>query len=223
MPSPKPSNTPLLQALPPKTYPLIELLGELDSGKVQIGQALARKLKGQCLQFPMFNAPRSLTGLGLMTLLGQNTELLESNPQWWCLMYAANLWENADKVRQALRYGPVVVINWTTAAKVYHRILTDADKRASYELIRGLPEPDFRFIILGERQDWPGNFDVSFTPLLTRRLNAGMRNFSRAPHLRVEHAQNPLTAANKCAQEIADSILKKRPDLKNKSVVSADV
>jgi len=217
MPSPKPHSAVLLKTKDPLPYPVIEILGDLDVGKCAVADAVARKLKGNCLKFPMFNAPKSLTGLGLMTLLGQNTRMLEANPQWWSLIYAANMWENHQQVLEAKKFGPVVIVNWVTACRTYYKLLADIDSRATYALVRDLTPSDFRFVLRGEPFDFPGNFGVQFSSPFRRRLSKAMQEITHATHIHVDYRQQTTQTVNRVAQTIVDSILKKRPDLKTQA------
>lgn len=210
-----PSNV-FLESEPEKTYPLIELLGDLDVGKVLIAEAVARKLKGVCLKFPHFNVPHSLTGMGLLTMLSKKPRDLEDNPHWWCCMYLANLWENQNLVLSHLEYCPVVVVNWATAAKMYYRMVVEDEIRTSWSPLRSLREPEFKFMLSGEPHIFPGNLTVDFSPKFKRDLRNTVRStFLHCQKIRVEFETGDCTReVNKIAENIVRSILRKRPDLK---------
>lgn len=216
MPKRKEVTSLLLKDSPPKSFPIIELFGDIDSGKGVVGDAVARKIRGVCLKFPVFNAPKSASGIALLTVLTQNPQLLEDNPHWWAHMFIANLWENQDKIMAYQQLGPVVLVNWTSAVRSYFKTLTQSQSSIGTGLVHGLLKTDFEFMIRGVSKNYPGNLPINFSPSFKIRLGLHLSRYFRCQHFTIKDKGNSTTNINTTAQQIVDSILSKRPDLKEK-------
>jgi hypothetical protein len=206
--------TPFLNSKPTPKWPLIELCGDLDCGKTVVGEAIARKLGTQFYKFPVLDATKSLTGLALLTLLGQNPQALENNPWWWAHMYIANMHENQYKILDMQAHGPVIVSNWRTAARTYlgATVQCTGGERALY---RGLAVPDLVITLLGQPWDVPGNFYVDFSPRLKRTLHSSFLTQSCTRFISVVvDEKNTTRGINEVAQKITNIILRKFPHVK---------
>ena len=100
---------------------LIEILGQIDCGKKEIGDLVAKKLGATYLSFPLLFNLDSPTASILRNALIHSPRVLEANPQWWAHIYMAHLQEVKDKINAALEHGPVVVTNYVMAFRVWAR------------------------------------------------------------------------------------------------------
>ena len=109
-----------LKEKPKKENPIIEIMGPIDIGKTLIAQLVARRLNATLFAFPILD-PYSMTGRGLLAALSQTPRGLESNPYWWSHIYAANMYEQKEKIKEALeKHQPkIVVFSWMPYGKDY--------------------------------------------------------------------------------------------------------
>jgi hypothetical protein len=197
--------------------PLIELSGSLDCGKIPLGQALAYRLGGQFYNFPIFNAPSSITGTGLLMALTTSVEALEANPEWWTHLYLANLWENHKLIKEALTYGPVVVCNWTVGARVYAQASCRMPKNQSKELVKGLTDPDIPIILQGDVYEHDANVPVKFTKKFQLNFQRELTdiNWIKKIYLSYPDDVNRTLRLNRHLDAVVSYIRAVRPDIKD--------
>ncbi len=134
-----------LKPKPKHPYPLIEIMGPLDIGKTPVAKLVARRLSSTSIPFPVLD-PSSLTGRGLLTSLASVSKELESTPDWWAHIYAANLYEQVEKIEYALMLGPVVVTNYVMAYRIWMKALgVDISN-----FTRNIPEPSVAYLLKGD-------------------------------------------------------------------------
>jgi hypothetical protein len=153
----------------PKPNPLVEIIGPIDIGKTPIAHLVARRVKGTFIPFPVLD-PTTLTGRGLLSSLATGAKALEQNPHWWAHIYAANMYEQVSRIKNALTHGPVIVTNYTMAYRLWMRAL-GVDTTA---FTSNLPVPNLAYILCGEQiapTDRP-IFDFSYE--FVQRIRRGM-------------------------------------------------
>lgn len=165
-----------LKEKPPKLNPLIEIIGTLDIGKTPVAQLIAKRIGASFISFPILD-PTTLTGRGLLHSLSTNPKGLELNPYWWAHIYAANMYEQATKIRDLLKSGPVVVTNYTLAYEAWMRPL--GINTTSF--IAELPSPAIAYLLSGDKiVDTPKpifQFSSEFQVKLRRALST--RSFDK--------------------------------------------
>lgn len=134
-----------LKDKPEKKFPLIEILGPIDVGKTFVAQLVARRLGAPFIPFPVLD-PSTITGRGLLASLTTMARSLETYPQWWAHIYAANLYEQKTRIEAALMVGPVVVTNYTTAFKIWMNLLGVSIQGYVTEM----PMPNASFCLYGD-------------------------------------------------------------------------
>lgn len=154
----------------PKPYPLIEIMGSLDIGKTTVARLVARRLEATYVAFPVLD-PYTLTGRALLASLTKTPKGLESNGLWWAHIYAANLIEQQDRITEALKTGPVVVVNYLWAFRIWMGILGIRVNEFTFTL----PSPDIGYVLFGPEPiptDRPKfDFSIDFTTKLSRSMS----------------------------------------------------
>lgn len=124
-------------------FPVIEVLGPIDSGKRIIAPALASMLNGSWVELPSFSTN---TGRLLYSSLFASTSLIEAVPQWWAHIYGAHILERVDEVENLRSKGPVIVTNYALAYKIWNSCL-DFPFSTYETMIRGIEIPDIGYTI----------------------------------------------------------------------------
>ena len=161
-----------------KTFPLIEILGQVDVGKKEIADLVSRKLSGTVLSFPFLFNLDSPTARILRASLIHYPRKLEANPMWWAHIYAAHLYEYKKQIEIALEHGPVVVTNYVMSFRVWARAASiDIDSYFD-GFTAGLPQPNCAFSIIGEKNEGYRNLDIDFSPSLILSIDRAMHFLS---------------------------------------------
>lgn len=197
-----------------KTGPLIEIVGPPDCGKRLVGAQIARKLGGRFFSFPTLNV-LSATGGALLSLLVNHPQELESNPEWWSHIYAANLFEMRGQLLDALNQGPVVVTNYIQGFKIWAEVAREEDKRTLWGYTTGLPAPNTVLHLWGDTWESPGNFKVHLSQSLQMRLRSAYQR--SAVHQKFtllwEEEKYRHLVLNKCVTAMCNHLKTKYPTL----------
>jgi len=160
---------------PEKTYPLIELVGQIDCGKKAIAPLLAKRIYGTYLTFPCLN-PESFTGRALIAALTTSPRELEKNPGWWFHLYSANLFEFKDQLNGLLKLMPVVVTNYLIGMRTWANATGIDMDHFLKGFSTGLPNTTKAYSIIGSPWDTPGNLRSNFSSEFQFRVNRNMAN-----------------------------------------------
>lgn len=152
-----------------KEIPLIEIMGPIDVGKTVVAQLVARRLQATLLTFPILD-PYTMTGRALLASLTNSPKGLESNSQWWFHIYAANLYEQQQKIKTALESGPVVVTNYIFAYRIWAKAM--GLDISSFTV--GLPDPDIAYLLSGNEVVPTDRPKFDFSPEFVSRIRRGI-------------------------------------------------
>ena len=155
-------------AKPEKTFPLIELIGTIDSGKKAVAQLLSRMLGGIHIEFPNLDLDSDV-GRSLFSKLLNSPDWLEENPYWWVHMQCCGLLERREELELHLKSRPVVVTNYVTSTRIWAKASAEITSLAGWT--PSLPQPDEVFSIVGEPWSNPGNIPNHFSEELMARVN----------------------------------------------------
>lgn len=194
------------------TYPLIEIIGQVDCGKKEIAELVAKKINGKYFSFPfLFNLESQTATILRQNMLNQ-PRVLENSPHWWIHIYAAHMYEYKKLIEMYLEIGPVVVTNYVMSFRVWARALNiDIDNYSGFTA--GLPQPNCAFSIVGEKNIGYRNLDIDFSPALTLSIDRAIHFLSDKRVLKkidgIVKGQGKVTSFNQAAEKIC-SILEKK-------------
>lgn len=217
-----PHNQPLILGFDQRTnnYPLIEILGTMDLGKNLMAEQIAKKLGAAYFSYPYYNVTKSGTGRTLLEHITDvdKAKLFTKEPYWWFLLYIANMYETKELIQEQLKIRPVVVLNYTTAVKIYSNSFGDSGIRTMVNRAIGeLPTPAERFNLIGN-PDWsiPGNVPCMFDSLTKMKLQQHITNYKLCEsfHLSVDDNKFLHVLFNNTSNSIVKRILAKYPKIK---------
>lgn len=166
----------------PDPYPIIEITGQVDTGKAAFADALAARLGAGLFVFPRFDFD-SYTGRALLASLAGKGHLLEAEPFWWAHIYAANMLEASDEIYQASLRGPVVTTNYLTAFKVWMRAAGVKELAGFYQ---GQVWPTLAYVLQGDKWHTARNLENGFTAAFIQKVNRAMANPSDKKAIRID-------------------------------------
>lgn len=188
----------------PEPYPIIEILGPIDSGKKPVAQLVARRLVGTFRPFPVMNPTRPV-GQALFNGILSHPEQLEAAPHWWAHLYAAELYEHQAELERLQAMGPVIVTNYLISFRIWARA---AGIPSLQGWTSGLPEPRVAYSLVGPAWPAPGNIPLKFSPELVERVNLAMVRPAdkRVRKVEIDHEKMPHLFLNKAAAEITSDL-----------------
>lgn len=137
-----------------RNYPLIEICGQIDSGKRFIAQMVARRIAAKVIYLPHLSQLSPITKAVLAGM--SNPDSIVKNPAQWCHLYGAQIYEVKELIEHTLTQRPVIVTNYTNGFRGWIQGL-GVKYRDSYGWCEGLPRPNKCFVILGEKWSSPTN------------------------------------------------------------------
>ena len=186
----------------PIKHPIIEITGVPDCGKKLIARELAKRIGGYFILAPQLNAD-SFTGRALIHSLTHNARELESEPVWWCHIYAAHLLEIKHQIEHYRQYGPVVVTNYTEGFSIWARAM-GLKKLPGF--LKDLPVPQLIFGLYGRNIETPGNVKALFSGEFISKLyfHTAKRQSPKYHKIKMLHFQQDYESINQVIMDISE-------------------
>lgn len=185
--------------------PVIEIVGTVDCGKRVIGELVAARIGATFISLPVLNPSRPV-GKALLSGLLQNPQVLEERPEWWCHLYAAQLYEVKHEISRALSSGrPVIITNYLISFRLWAGAMGLSSLRG---WTKGLPEPRIAYGLRGLPCPTNGNIPVNFSEDFLFKVNSRLRNpgDKRVIRLSVSESEQWHKALNSTAEQISTDL-----------------